>query len=338
MTTESVVPEVLHPWAIYLRASEEARRRGDRRTGTDHILLALFEDPSIGVVLGVSLQQARQALESLDQEALGALGMGSGTDAPPLPMRAVPNKPRIRDVMKKDRLRMTPAAKKVLEAAVKPNRRKAPCHGPAGAGPDPRSPTTRSCGGAVGCSRREHVGGSAPIGCGHARGLSPQRHSRRAKVSGSGRLRASNNRERRPLQTAPRGPKFTATSASPWWRSPQSSYPSGSPKRALLRALWVAPWCLLLGHGRAAVPIRVRSIFGRAAGWPGGEGSSDPPCLLSPCGSATGGPRPMRHSQPAVSDVSTHPRGAVITPSRVVTAERRRGVPLAPHGPGRAPG
>ena len=46
MTTESVVPRVLHGWAIYLRASEEARRRGDRRTGTDHILLALFEDGS----------------------------------------------------------------------------------------------------------------------------------------------------------------------------------------------------------------------------------------------------------------------------------------------------
>jgi len=82
MTTESVAPEVLHAWAIYMRASEEARRRGDRRTGTDHVLLALFEDPSIEVVLGVSLQQARQALESLDHEALGALGMGSGTDAP----------------------------------------------------------------------------------------------------------------------------------------------------------------------------------------------------------------------------------------------------------------
>ena len=40
MTTESVAPEVLHVWAIYLRASEEARRRGDRRTGTDHVLLA----------------------------------------------------------------------------------------------------------------------------------------------------------------------------------------------------------------------------------------------------------------------------------------------------------
>ncbi len=120
MTTESAAPETLHAWAIYLRASEEARRRGDRRTGTDHILLALFEDPSIEAVLGVNLQQARQALESLDREALDALGLGAGADAPPLPMRAVPKKPRIRDVAKKDRFRMTPAAKKVLEAAYKP--------------------------------------------------------------------------------------------------------------------------------------------------------------------------------------------------------------------------
>jgi hypothetical protein len=124
MTTESVAPEMLHAWAIYLRAGEEARRRGDRRTGTDHLLLALFEDPSIQAVLGVNLQQAREALESLDHEALGALGLGSGTDAPPLPMRAVPKKPTIRDIIQKDRLRMTPAAKKVLEQASKPNRRK----------------------------------------------------------------------------------------------------------------------------------------------------------------------------------------------------------------------
>jgi hypothetical protein len=124
MTTESVAPETLHAWAIYMQAGEEAHRRGDRRTGTDHLLLALFEDPSIEVVLGVNLQQARQALESLDHEALAALGLGSGTDSPPLPMRAVPKRPKIRDVMNKDRPRMTPAAKKVLEEAVKPNRRK----------------------------------------------------------------------------------------------------------------------------------------------------------------------------------------------------------------------
>ncbi len=124
MTTESVVPQTHHAWAMYLQASEEARRRGDRRTGTDHLLLALLEDPSIEAVLGVSLQQARHALESLDHEALAALGLGSGTDAPPLPMRAVPKKPRLRDVAQRDRLRMAPAAKKVLEDAVKPNRRK----------------------------------------------------------------------------------------------------------------------------------------------------------------------------------------------------------------------
>ena len=120
MTTESAAPEVHHVWAIYLQASEEARRRGDRRTGTDHLLLALLEDPSIEVALGVTLQQARQVQESLDHEALVALGMVFGTDAPALPMRAVPKKPRLRDIATKDRLRMTPAAKKVLEDAYKP--------------------------------------------------------------------------------------------------------------------------------------------------------------------------------------------------------------------------
>ena len=120
MTTEPATPETLHAWAVYLRASEEARRRGDRRTGADHILLALFEDPSTEAVLGVNLQQARQALELLDREALAGVVLGPGADTPPLPMRAVPKKPRIRDVAKRDRFRMTPAAKKVLEEAYKP--------------------------------------------------------------------------------------------------------------------------------------------------------------------------------------------------------------------------
>jgi hypothetical protein len=124
MTTESVAPGTLHAWAIVLQAGEEARRCGDRRTGTDHLLLALLEDSSVEVMLGVSLQQARQGLESLDRQALGSLGLGSGADAPPLPMRAVPKKPRFRDVAQKDRLRMAPAAKKVLEQAAKPNRQK----------------------------------------------------------------------------------------------------------------------------------------------------------------------------------------------------------------------
>ncbi|HLI50563.1 MAG TPA: Clp protease N-terminal domain-containing protein [Thermomicrobiaceae bacterium] len=124
MTAASVAPEALHVWAVYLRASEEARRRGDRRAGTEHLLLALLEDPSIEVVLGVRLHQARQVLASLDQEALASLGLESGTDASPLPTRSVPTRPTFRAVMTKDRLRMTPVAKKVLEEAVKPNRRK----------------------------------------------------------------------------------------------------------------------------------------------------------------------------------------------------------------------
>jgi Clp amino terminal domain, pathogenicity island component len=130
MTTEAVGPEALHAWAIYLRAGEEARRRGDRRIGTDHVLLALFDDPSTEVVLGVSRQQARQALDSLDHEALVAVGLGTGADAPPLPMRAVPKKPRLRDIAQKDRLRMAPAAKQVLDRAAKPNRRKFQLTGP----------------------------------------------------------------------------------------------------------------------------------------------------------------------------------------------------------------
>jgi hypothetical protein len=83
-----------------------------------------LEDPSIEVALGATQQHAREVHESLDHDALGTLGMAPGSDAPALPMRAVPRKPRFRDVAKKDRIGMTPAAKKVLEAAVRSNRRK----------------------------------------------------------------------------------------------------------------------------------------------------------------------------------------------------------------------
>jgi len=124
MTTAPVQPATLHAWGIYLQACEEARRRGDRRAGTDHILLALYDDPSIEGLLGVGLQQARDGLDALDREALGVLGLGPDADAPELPMHAVPKKPTLKYLMlQKDRLRMTPAAKKVLEDAARPQRR-----------------------------------------------------------------------------------------------------------------------------------------------------------------------------------------------------------------------
>jgi Clp amino terminal domain, pathogenicity island component len=124
MTTAPAAPGALHGWAVYLRAGEEARRRGDRRAGTEHVLLAVLADPPAQALLGVSLPQARQALDSLDQQALGAVGLGPGAAAAPLPMRAVPAKPTIRDIASKDRLRLTPAAKKVLQDAARPNRRR----------------------------------------------------------------------------------------------------------------------------------------------------------------------------------------------------------------------
>jgi ATP-dependent Clp protease ATP-binding subunit ClpA len=124
MNAGSVAPELLHGWAIYLQAGEEARRRGNRRVGTDHLLLTLLEQPSIEALLGVTLQQARRADESLDQEALDALGIDLPTDAPALPMRAVPKKPKFREVAKKDRLRMTPAAKRALEEGSRSNRQR----------------------------------------------------------------------------------------------------------------------------------------------------------------------------------------------------------------------
>ena len=121
MNEASVATEEYHPWTTYMWASEEARRRGDRRAGTDHLVLGLLREPTIEALLGVNLQQARHAMETLDREALGALGLGPGVDAPPLPMRAVPKKPTVRGLV--HRLRTTPAAKRVLQEAGKPMRR-----------------------------------------------------------------------------------------------------------------------------------------------------------------------------------------------------------------------
>ncbi len=122
MTGESEVARTYHPWTTYMWASEEARRRGDRRAGTDHLLLGLLEEPEIEAVVGVSLDEARRGLESLDREALDALGVARGIDAPPLRMHAVPTRPTFKAVVQ-DRIRMTPAAKRVLQDAGKPMRR-----------------------------------------------------------------------------------------------------------------------------------------------------------------------------------------------------------------------
>ena len=59
-----------------LRSAEgEARRRGDTRVGSDHLLVALVADPHDAAAIGVDHDQAREALERLDAEALHAIGV-----------------------------------------------------------------------------------------------------------------------------------------------------------------------------------------------------------------------------------------------------------------------
>ena len=62
---------------VLASAGEEARRRGDRRIGTDHLLLGLLHNPDSGPAraLGVDLESARAAAGSLDRAALAAVGV-----------------------------------------------------------------------------------------------------------------------------------------------------------------------------------------------------------------------------------------------------------------------
>lgn len=61
--------------ACLVAAADEAWRCGERRIGTDHLLLALLHDPQTAALLGASVGQGRAALVALDEEALGAIGL-----------------------------------------------------------------------------------------------------------------------------------------------------------------------------------------------------------------------------------------------------------------------
>ena len=62
---------------VLTSAAEEARRRGDRRLGTDHLLLGLLHDADSPVTkaLGTDLESAREASDALDRAALAAVGV-----------------------------------------------------------------------------------------------------------------------------------------------------------------------------------------------------------------------------------------------------------------------
>jgi ATP-dependent Clp protease ATP-binding subunit ClpA len=98
------------PFATVVTAAlEEARRRGDRRLGTEHLFLGLLHDPDSAKALGVELDSARTALDILDHEALKAIGLDLGEPRstglrrhPPLKLSA-----------------LTSGARAVLDQAVK---------------------------------------------------------------------------------------------------------------------------------------------------------------------------------------------------------------------------
>lgn len=65
---------------VVKRALAEARQRGDRRLGTDHLLLGLIGDPDsdAALALGVDLESARAALDALNRAALASIGLDVG--------------------------------------------------------------------------------------------------------------------------------------------------------------------------------------------------------------------------------------------------------------------
>jgi hypothetical protein len=125
MTAKASKVGEYHPWTTYVYAREEARRRGDRRVGTEHLVLGLLREPDIAQVLGCDLGAAREALDAMDRDALVAIGIDRALGAPPVPTREPAlgvRRPSLKAVLA-DRLPMTPVAKRVLEESGKDHRR-----------------------------------------------------------------------------------------------------------------------------------------------------------------------------------------------------------------------
>jgi ATP-dependent Clp protease ATP-binding subunit ClpA len=92
---------------VLVSAMEEARRRGDRRIGTDHLLLGLLHDPSsnAGEILGIDLESARAAAAELDMDALRQIGLDPAGWPEWEPMRS------------KGRMALTSGARHILSIA-----------------------------------------------------------------------------------------------------------------------------------------------------------------------------------------------------------------------------
>jgi hypothetical protein len=126
MTATPETAAAYHPWTTYIYAREEARRRGDRKVGTEHVVLGLMRDPALAELFDVDLETARQALAAIDGDALATLGIDPGIAAPPVPSHELsdrPPRPTLKRVLQ-DRLPLTPAGKNALRAGEKDLRRR----------------------------------------------------------------------------------------------------------------------------------------------------------------------------------------------------------------------
>ncbi|HEX4035469.1 MAG TPA: Clp protease N-terminal domain-containing protein [Solirubrobacteraceae bacterium] len=121
-----------HPWTTFVYAREEARRRGDRVVGTEHLVLGLLRDPQLSGLLEADLNAAREALAALDRDALSAIGLDASIEEPPMPASVSaspddrascrPPRPTVRELLTQ-RMPLTPAAKTALRVGGKELRR-----------------------------------------------------------------------------------------------------------------------------------------------------------------------------------------------------------------------
>jgi ATP-dependent Clp protease ATP-binding subunit ClpA len=90
---------------IYQDATAVAQSLGDRRVGTEHLLVAMLTDPDAVTARALEMtpEQVRVGLRELDREALAAVGIAGPYSGPPLPPR------------QRERLRLTPAAKALFK-------------------------------------------------------------------------------------------------------------------------------------------------------------------------------------------------------------------------------
>ncbi|MCU1526401.1 MAG: Clp protease [Frondihabitans sp.] len=59
-------------------AKYEAARRGDRRIGTEHLLLALLQEDELAQLVGADSEAAHDRADELDRAALAAIGVELG--------------------------------------------------------------------------------------------------------------------------------------------------------------------------------------------------------------------------------------------------------------------